>query len=153
MYKKLDKSRQFLAFFSIFFLAGLVFGQEQDQSLLSDIDLGQASYSWLSVKSGKSLCRPVRTSYGWLDLTEGKMASAFTESGAVLWQQGLPAQAAGLACADQDGFAAVLLKGRRLCLLNPSGLVLWQKALDFEPKANPLFGRDGRFFVFGKSDE
>ena len=151
MYDFVDKLRHFLAFFAVFcFFYGGTWAQ--DQSVLTDVDLSKTPYSWLLVSSGSAVCRPIKTSYGWLDLTEGKMASAFTESGAVLWQQGLPAQAAGLACADQDGFAAVLLKGRRLCLLNPSGLVLWQKALDFEPKANPLFGRDGRFFVFGKSE-
>ncbi len=151
MYDFVDKLRHFLSFFAVFcFFYGGTWAQ--DQSVLTDLDLSKTPYSWLLVSSGSAVCRPIKTSYGWLDLTEGKMASAFTESGAVLWQQGLPAQAAGLACADQDGFAAVLLKGRRLCLLNPSGLVLWQKALDFEPKANPLFGRDGRFFVFGKSE-
>ena len=152
MYKKLDKFRQFLAFFSIFFLSGLVFCQEQDQSLLSDIDLGQASYSWLSVKSGKSLCRPVRTSYGWLDLTDGKMVSAISVSGKVVWQKGLPYSPLPLISAAPGDFSYVALRNKKICLLNHSGLVLWQRAVDFDPIWPVLPGRDGRAFVFGKTE-
>lgn len=150
MYKKLDSLRQILAFFSLFFLAEIFFGQ--NQSLLSDIDLGQASYSWLSVKSGKSLCRPVRTSYGWLDLTDGKMASAIGESGKVVWQKGLPYSPLPLISAAPGDFSYVALRNKKICLLNHSGLVLWQRAVDFEPIWPVLPGRDGRAFVFGKTE-
>lgn len=143
---KLRKILGFCAFFALF--CGEIWAQ--DQTLLTDLDLSKTPYAWLSVLSGAAVCEPIKTSYGWLDLTEGKMASAFSESGAVLWQKSIPAQAAGMAAADTDDFSFVILKGKRLCLLNPSGLVLWQRALDFEPKAPPLVGRDGRIYLFGK---
>ena len=150
MYKKIDNLRQILAFFSLFFLAGIFFGQ--DQSLLTDVDLGQAQYSWLSVKSGKSLCRPQRSSYGWIDLTDGKMASAISESGKILWQKGLPYTPLPLLSVAPGDFSYVALRNKKVCLLNHSGFVLWQREIGFEPALPVLPARDGRAFVFGKED-
>ncbi|MBR5096010.1 MAG: hypothetical protein IK094_02755, partial [Treponema sp.] len=153
MYKKIDKLRQFLAFFAFFCLfLPAFFGQTEEQSLLPDIDLGQAQYSWLSVKSGKSLCRPQRTSYGWIDLTDGKMASAISESGKVLWQKGLPYTLLPLLGVAPGDFSYVVLRNKKVCLLNHSGLVLWQREIGFEPALPVLPARDGRAFVFGKDE-
>ena len=149
MYKKSDKLRHFLAILTLFCLFSLSAAEGQD-SLLSDLDMGKTSYSWLSVLSGSGLGKPVKSSYGWVEVTEGKMVCAWTESGKVLWQKGLPASASGLLSVDPDDFSAVILRNKKLCLLNPSGLVLWQKPLSFEALHPPLFGRDGRIFVFGK---
>lgn len=152
MYKKIDTLRQFLAFFALFCLFCSAFFAQEEQSLLSDIDLGQAQYTWLSVKSGKSICRPQRTSYGWIDLTDGKMASAISESGKVLWQKGLPYTPLPLLSAAPGDFSYVVLKNKKVCLLNHSGLVLWQREIGFEPALPVLPARDGRAFVFGKED-
>ena len=152
MYRKRYKLRRFLTIFAFLSLSGRLFCQEPEQSLLSDIDLGKASYSWLSVKSGKSLCRPARTSYGWLDLTDGKMVSAISESGKVVWQKGLPYSPLPLISVAPGDFSYVALRNKKVCLLNHSGLVLWQRAVDFEPVWPVLPGRDGRAFVFGKTE-
>lgn len=149
MYLFSYKFRNFLAFFA----AAMLFcgtPAAQEESLVSDLDMGKVSYSWLSVLSGALAARPIKTSYGWMDFADGKMADAFTQSGQVLWQKGLPASATALAAVDRDDFAFVILRNKRLCLLNPSGLVLWQKPLDFEAAFAPLPLRDGRTLVFGK---
>ncbi len=148
MYRFVYKLRKFLAFsFACACLLAASFSQE---SLVADLDMKSVPYSWLSVLSGSAICRPIKTSYGWLDFTEGKMAAAFTQGGQVLWQKSLPSMATPMAAVDKDDFALVVLKNKRLCLLNPSGLVLWQKPLDFEAKFAPLMARDGRLYVFGK---
>ncbi len=152
MYKKRYNLRLFLTFFASLLFSGLLFGQEPEASLLSDIDLGAAQYNWLSVKSGKSLCRPARTSYGWLDLTDGKMASAISESGKILWQKGLPYTPLPLISAAPGDFSYVALRNKKACLLNHSGLVLWQRDIGFEPTWPLLPGRDGRAFAFGKTE-
>ncbi|MCR5045537.1 MAG: hypothetical protein K6A42_03045 [Treponema sp.] len=149
MYNFVDKLRRFFLFSLVFsFCAAKSFGQAE--SLVADLDMGKVSYSWLSVLSGPAICRPMKNSYGWMVLTGGKMACAFSQRGKVLWQMPLPAAATSLAALDQDDFAFLVLRNKKLCLLNPSGLALWQKPLDFEAKFKPLPGRDGRVFVFGK---
>ncbi len=120
------------------------------ETVMTDLDLSSMPYTWLSVLSGKSLASPVRTSYGWANLTDGKMITAFTESGKVLWQKGLPSQPLPLLSASSGDFVCAALKNKRLCLLNPSGVLLWQKPVGFEVKEPPFFGRDGRIFVFGR---
>ncbi|MBQ6028321.1 MAG: hypothetical protein IJL24_02180 [Treponema sp.] len=152
MYKKRYNLRLFLTLFASLFFAGHLFGQEPEASLLSDIDLGAAQYNWLSVKSGKSLCRPARTSYGWLDLTDGKMASAISESGKILWQKGLPYTPLPLISVAPGDFSYVALRNKKACLLNHSGLALWQRDIGFEPICPLLPGRDGRAFAFGKTE-
>lgn len=153
MYKKIDKLRLFLAFFAFFCLFEPVFlGQETEEGVLPDIDLGQAQYSWLRSKSGKSLCRPARTSYGWIDLTDGKMASAISEGGRILWQKGVPYTPLPLLSVAPGDFSYVVLKNKKVCLLNHSGFVLWQREIGFEPSMPVLPARDGRAFVFGKED-
>ncbi|MBR5964883.1 MAG: hypothetical protein IK015_02025 [Treponema sp.] len=157
MYKKIDNLRLFLTFFALFCLflalAGPAFCTpdfQQEQGLLTDIDLNQSQYTWLSVKSGKSLCRPARTSYGWIDLTDGKMASAIAESGKIIWQKGLPYSPLPLLSVAAGDFSYVVLRNKKVCLLNHSGLVLWQAEIGFEPILPVLPARDGRAFVFGK---
>lgn len=149
MYLFVNKLRTFLAFAAAIFLFCPA-AASQEESLVADLDMGEVSYSWLAVLSGSLAARPIKTSYGWIDFAEGKMADAFTQNGQVLWQKGLPAAATPLAAVDRDDFAYAILKNKRLCLLNPSGLVLWQKQLDFDPVWPPIPLRDGRFFVFGK---
>lgn len=149
MFKKVDRLRLFLTLILCFLLESPAFFA-QEQSLLSDIDLGRDSYSWLSVKSGKSLCRPQRTSYGWIDLTDGKMACAISESGKIIWQKGLPSAPLPLLSVAPGDFSYVVLKNKKACLLNHSGLCLWQSEIGFEPIFPVLPGRDGRAFVVGK---
>lgn len=123
---------------------------ETSSAIMGDLDLSKIPHAWLSVLGGRSLTRPVKTSYGWAGLTDGGMITAFTEDGATFWQSSLPSGALSFISADNDDFLAVPLKNKNLCFMNPRGKVLWTKEIGFEAKFAPFFGRDGRIFVFGK---
>lgn len=123
---------------------------EAPSAIMGDLDLSKIPHAWLSVLGGRSLTRPAKTSYGWAALTDGGMITAFTEGGATFWQSSLPSGALNFISADSGDFLAVPLKNTNLCFLNPSGKVLWTKEVGFEAKFAPVFGRDGRIFVFGK---
>lgn len=117
---------------------------------MGDIDLSKIPHAWLSVLGGSSLTRPVKTSYGWADLTDGSMITSFTEDGTILWKGSLPSATLNFISADNDDFLAVPLRNKKLCFINPRGKVLWTKEIGFEAKCAPFFGRDGRMFAFGK---
>ncbi len=151
----MNAKRIFFTFFFILFAArafctdaGLA--EEVSNTLMGDIDLSKIPHAWLSVLGGSSLTRPVKTSYGWADLTDGSMITAFTEDGTILWKGSLPSATLNFISADSDDFLAVPLRNKKLCLVNPRGKVLWSKEIGFEAKSAPFFGRDGRMFVFGR---
>lgn len=124
--------------------------EEAPSAIMGDLDLSKIPHAWLSVLGGRSLTRPVKTSYGWAGLTDGGIVTAFTEDGATFWQSSLPSGALSFISADNDDFVAVPLKSKSLCFMNPRGKILWTKEIGFEAKFAPFFGRDGRIFVFGK---
>lgn len=130
-------------------LAGTL-SNEASSTLMGDIDLSKIPHAWLSVLGGSSLTRPVKTSYGWANLTDGSMITSFTEDGTILWKGSLPSATLNFISADNDDFLAVPLRNKKLCFINPRGKVLWTKEIGFEAKCAPFFGRDGRMFVFGK---
>lgn len=122
--------------------------QEESRSLMGDLDLEKTPHAWLSVISGRALVEPVRTSYGWAAATDGRMITAFSEGGTVLWQKPIPSAPERFISASRNDFLAATLKNKRLALLNPSGVVLWTAETGLQAASAPLFGRDGRIFVF-----
>lgn len=148
----------FLAYFLILFFVSkniafpaetdLPNSQEDSRSIMGDLDLEKTPHEWLSVISGRALIEPVRTSYGWAAVTDGRMITAFSENGAVLWQKSIPSAPEKFISASKNDFLAVTLKNKKLALLNPSGVVLWTAETELQAATAPLFGRDGRIFVF-----
>lgn len=148
----------FLAYFLILFFASkniafpaetdLSNSQEESRSIMGDLDLEKTPHEWLSVISGRALIEPARTSYGWAAVTDGRMITAFSESGMVLWQKSIPSAPEKFISASKNDFLAATLRNKKLALLNPSGVVLWTAETELQAVAPPLFGRDGRIFVF-----
>lgn len=132
--------------------ANLQAAQEENKSVMGDLDLEKVPYEWLSVISGRALVEPVRTSYGWAASTDGRMITAFSEEGVVLWQKSIPSAPEKFISASENDFLAVTLKNKRLALVNPSGVVLWTAETGLQAAAAPLFGRDGRIFVFAQDE-
>ncbi len=128
--------------------ADLSNSQDESRSIMGDIDLEKTPHEWLSVISGRALIEPVRTSYGWAAVTDGRMITAFSESGTVLWQKSIPSAPERFISSSKNDFLAATLKNKHLALLNPSGVVLWTAETGLQAVAAPLFGRDGRIFVF-----
>lgn len=121
------------------------------QSAASKTELTEKNASWTSVISGKAVCRPQNTSYGFAVLTDGKMISACTERGAKLWERAVPGTPEPYMAVISSDFIATVSSRRTLSLINPSGLPLWSVKAAFDIDSAPKAGRDGRIFIRGKA--
>src|SRR5574344_956062 len=117
----------------------------------SSYDLKRISPNWISVLGGNVLCEPVRTSYGFAVVGEGKMVSAFTPSGTVLWQRSFTKSIKPYLTVGLSDMLYVVSGTSMLTMLNPSGAVIWSTDTGFSIQNEPLAGRDGRVFVNGKN--
>lgn len=137
----------FLVPFFFIFFRFMTFPQQNERFQ----KLGAENSSWTSVISGKALCRPKKTSYGFAVLTDGKMISACTEKGVKLWEKGIPGRPDPYLSVFSSDFLLVVSDKRNLSLINPSGLTLWTVKVPFEIVENPFSGRDSRIIVRGKN--
>ena len=112
--------------------------------------LSSESAGWTAVMSGKALCRPCQTSYGFAVLTDAKMISACTDSGRILWERSVPGHPEPFLTVFSSDFLLSVCDQKKLSLINPSGLTLWTVKVPFEITNSPLPGRDCRIFVKGK---
>lgn len=139
--------RLILAIFLVFSSPELSFSQISETSSIDDME-----YSWLGVLSGSALTKPVKTSYGYAVLTDGRMINAFNEEGKILWQHGINGRPSPYLSVTQEDFLLTVVLKSNLTLINPSGLQLWSKDSGFEITKPPLEGRDGRIFIFGEKE-
>lgn len=110
------------------------------------------SADWTLVMSGKSLCQPCQTSYGFAVLTDAKMISACTDSGHILWERSVPGRPEPILSSFSSDFLLTVSNQNYISLINPSGLTLWTKETDFVIKNNPIVGRDCRIFIKGEQN-
>lgn len=133
----------------IFFLVSATsFSQQKTERLQK---LGTENSSWTSVISGKAICEPKKTSYGFAVLTDGKMISACTDKGTKLWERGIPGRPEPYLTVFSSDFLLTVSDKTSLSLINPSGLTLWTIKVPFEITENPFVGRDSRIIVRGKN--
>lgn len=112
-------------------------------------DFSKQQPSWSAVISGSVVAQPVKTSYGYILLNDGRMLSAVSDSGKVLWQKGVKGNPSKYLTVSED-FICAVTKSSILNYVNPSGLTLWTADTGFEITANPYCGKDGRIIVKGK---
>jgi hypothetical protein len=110
------------------------------------------SADWNAVISGAAVCAPVRTTYGFAVLTDGRMISACTSRGTILWQRAVPGKPDPFLTVLNDDFLLTVNDGQTLSLTNPGGLTLWSAAVPYQIISAPKGGRDGRIFIRGKKD-
>lgn len=115
-------------------------------------DLSRIQPNWVCVLGGNALCNPVRTSYGYAVVGEGKMVSAFTSSGSVLWQRSFTKSIQPFLSVGIADMLYVVSGTSKLTMLNPGGVVLWTVDTGFPVLCAPLVGKDGRIFVKGNND-
>lgn len=111
--------------------------------------LSAETADWTSVISGKAICPPVKTSYGFVVLTDGKMISACSEAGVKLWERGVPGHPDPFLTVFSKDFLLSVSDKKNLSLINPSGLTLWTVKVPFVITDNPFVGRDSRIIVKG----
>ena len=108
--------------------------------------------NWNAVVSGEAVCAPELTSYGFAVLTDGRMISACTDTGTILWQRAVPGRPDPFLTVLDGDFLLTVNDGQTLSLTNPSGLTLWSSTVPFSIISAPHKGRDGRIFVRGRKD-
>lgn len=137
---------------SIFLYILILFLSIKNASSSEKIDLSHVTPSWATVTAGNILCQPVRNSFGFVAIEEGKMICAFNQEGTVLWERGLPARPKPLISVGPSDMLFVISRDGDLNMLNPGGLLLWTAKTGFTVTEEALPGRDGRIYVRGASD-
>lgn len=113
-------------------------------------ELSSQTADWTAVISGKAVCTPCQTSYGMAVLTDGKMITACSNSGKILWERPVPGHPEPLLTVFSSDFLLTVCDKKNLSLVNPSGLTLWTAKIPFQTEENPVTGRDSRILVKGK---
>ncbi len=118
------------------------------QTPLRTVNLSGQKPSWQAVIGGEAISQCVETSYGIAVVSDGRMLSACTNNGNVIWQRSIKGRPSKYITAFGD-FLYVVTDSSHLNLVNPSGMTIWSAVCPFEIAANPLAGKDGRVFVRG----
>ena len=142
--KKINLKKLNAIFFLIFSCCFFSFGEA--------FDLNRQTPSWVCILGGNALCRPVRTSYGYVVVGEGKMISAFSSTGALLWQTYFKAKPKPFVSIGLSDMLYVVTKERCLNLLNSSGKILWTEDTGFSITEEPVPAGEGMVFVRGKNN-
>ncbi len=136
--------------FSISFFFILVFPFYGGEALRT-LDLSHLEPSWTAVIGGSAVSPAIETSYGIAVLTDGRLLSACTNSGKVIWQKQIKGRPTPYISSFGD-FLFAVTDTNKLNMINPSGNVLWTGETPFEIKDVPVSGFDGRVFVRGEKN-
>lgn len=123
-----------------------------DEQKTRRTDISSEEAVWNAVLSGAAVCAPEQTSYGFAVLTDGRMISACTGTGTVLWQKAVPGRPDPFLTVLDGDFLLTVSNGQMLSLTNPGGLTLWSVPVPFSIISAPMEGRDARIFVRGRKD-
>ena len=116
------------------------------------ITVSKVEPSWTTVLNGNVLCQPVRNSFGYVTVDEGKIVCLINEEGTVLWQRRFTSRLKPLISVGEADLLYLISRDGDLNLLNPGGLLLWTSRTGFSVTEAPLPGRDGRVFVRGSEN-
>lgn len=144
--RKIENGRlRILFFFFIFHFTFFIFPQKAQRVS----DLASTSPSWYTVIGGEAVSPCIETSYGVALLSDGRLLSACTNSGNVIWQRSIKGRPSPYISSFGD-FLFVATDRTHLNFVNPSGMTLWTVVCPFEITDFPVVARDGRVFVRGK---
>ena len=88
-YKKSYILRSFIIIFLFLFTKNNLFSSTENENLSKNkISLSDFP-SWYTVLGGQAVAKPVKTSYGFAVVSDGRILSACSEKGDILWQKGL----------------------------------------------------------------
>ena len=135
-----------LFFFFIFSISVSLFSQ----SPLRTADLSKQKASWTAVIGGKAVSPCIDTSYGIALVSDGRLLSACTSGGKVIWQRSIKGRPSPYIASFGD-FLYVVTDRNKINLINPSGMTLWSEKCPFNIADFPLVGKDGRVFLRGKN--
>ena len=113
------------------------------------VDLTKREPDWYTVIGGNAVSPCIETSYGVALLSDGRLLSACTGAGNVIWQRSIKGRPSQFITSFGD-FLFIVTDNSKLNFVNPSGMTLWTVTAPFQISDFPLTGRDGRVFVRGK---
>ncbi len=148
-YKKSYILRKFLIILTFLFFANNLFlltGEEnfsKNKIALSDFP------SWYTVLGGQAVAKPVKTSYGFAVVSDGRLLTACSDKGEILWQKGLKQKSSPYFISGYSDTFYLVSQNGKLSMLNPTGMTLWEYQLKEYPVENLILGNDGRLFVRG----
>lgn len=140
----------FFLFCFIFPISNPQFSILNCQVPLRSVDLTKQKPSWQAVIGGEAVSPCVETSYGIAVVSDGRMLSACTNNGNVIWQRSIKGRPSRYLSSLGD-FLYLVTDSSMLNFINPSGATVWQAECPFEVTFSPLPGKDGRVFVRGSS--
>lgn len=132
-------------FLKIIFISLFCFSSLYAQEKLSFLNT-----SWSNIIPGTVVAEPAVTSYGFCVATDGRMLSAFSNNGVLLWEKSTSSSKDVSITALPEDFTILWdNKKSEIKVLNPSGKIIWTKSLSYKLNKKPYAGRDGRFFISG----
>lgn len=124
--------------FILFFLPTFLYAQQ---------DLTNINSSWSTVLSGKVICPPEISTYGFGVITDAKNIMTFTNTGKLKWEKHITkCNSPVFTFLPYDFITLITDSGKHLSLINPDGKELWNKNFTEKIIDKPVAGRDGRFF-------
>ena len=148
-YKKSYILRSFLVTFLVLFVTNNLFSVTEDTNLSkSKISLSDFP-SWYTVLGGQAVAKPVKTSYGFAVVSDGRLLTACSEKGDILWQKGLKQKSSPYFISGYSDTLYLVSQSGILSMFNPTGMLLWEHKLNEYPVENLILGKDGRLFVRG----
>lgn len=150
----MKNSRNYLNRYSFLYIISiiLVFLEPSTSFATEKIDLSDSNPSWIKVFNGEFVLSPIKTSYGFATLEDGKTLCAFEENGNILWQKGFFSRNVSFLASAQKDFLYSVTNNSVLSLINPSGNVLWKVNSLFNITQCPFSLQDGRVLIQGKEN-
>ena len=143
-YKKSYILRSFLIVFLVLFVTNNLFCATEDTNLSkSKIALSDFP-SWYTVLGGQAVAKPVKTSYGFAVVSDGRLLTACSEKGDILWQKGLKQKSSPYFISGYSDTLYLVSQSGILTMFNPTGMLLWEYKLKEYPVENLILGKDGR---------
>lgn len=148
-YKKSYILRSFIIIFLFLFTKNNLFSSTENENLSKNkISLSDFP-SWYTVLGGQAVAKPVKTSYGFAVVSDGRILSACSEQGDILWQKGLKQKSSPYFISGYSDTLYLVSQNGTLMMFNPTGMILWEHKLTEYPVENLILGNDGRLFVRG----
>lgn len=148
-YKKSYILRSFLVVLLFLFVANNLFSVTEDENLSKNKMSLSAFPSWYTVLGGQAVAKPAKTSYGFAVVSDGRLLSACSEKGDILWQKGLKQKSSPYFISGYSDTLYLVSQSGTLTMFNPTGMILWEHKLKEYPVENLILGKDGRLFVRG----
>ncbi len=125
---------------------------EQTQTQIQTVDLSLTTPNWATVMLGNALCTPIRNSFGYICVDDGRIVSAFTQNGNIIWKRTFSSRLKPYISVGPADMIYLISRDGDLNMLNPGGLLLWTARTGFSITEAPVCSKDGRIYVRGKDN-